>query len=161
MRGIPPKLTETEVVSLLLQVGVPVPVFWYSPSIRNSHQENRGYAFIGFDPGGWELPYLQSLIQMEPSLGLQLERSTACSAQMVNNAVIWDKVNTTSRRNLWRAQVANNPQMAATQGWPLQQAAPPHLPAPQFQQQRMLQGADFPPEQEPAWNVQMPVLPAH
>ena len=22
-------------------------------SARNSHQENRGYAFIGFDPGGW------------------------------------------------------------------------------------------------------------
>ncbi|CAE7696776.1 unnamed protein product, partial [Symbiodinium sp. CCMP2456] len=53
MRGIPPKLTEIEVVSLLFQIGVPVPVFWYVPSIRNSHQENRGYAFIGFDAGGW------------------------------------------------------------------------------------------------------------
>ncbi|CAE7703714.1 Icl1d [Symbiodinium sp. CCMP2592] len=68
------KAAEMEVVSLLFQIGVPVPVFWYVPSIRNSHQENRGYAFIGFDPGGWELPYLQSLVQTEPSLGLRLER---------------------------------------------------------------------------------------
>jgi len=144
MRGIPQRMTETEVVSSLYQMGVPLPAFWYVPSIRNSHQENRGYAFIGFERGGWELPYLHTLVRNDPALGLELERSTACSAQMVNNAELWTRIQHFSKKDVWRARTLSGYMLEA-----MRQQGLPTIPPASLPQQAAAQAVWNPMEHQP------------
>mmetsp|Transcript_3371 Transcript_3371/g.7927 ORF Transcript_3371/g.7927 Transcript_3371/m.7927 type:complete len:218 (+) Transcript_3371:105-758(+) len=90
LRGIPRGMREDELVRFLQTLGFPKPTFWYVPSIRKTYQENRGYAFVGYDPQ--TLYTVSQLLHCRPGHQFRLERSTAISEQMVNNAMLWDNI---------------------------------------------------------------------
>eukprot|EP00439_Symbiodinium_sp_Y106_P005110 s3751_g1.t1 len=86
IRGLPLKLTEDEVVELLLALGFPVPIFWYLPVSRKPSQHNRGYGFLRFSSRQLEDAMH---VAARSSRRLQAERSTAVPTDMVNNVELW------------------------------------------------------------------------
>eukprot|EP00440_Ansanella_granifera_P059888 gb/GFBE01064908.1/.p1 GENE.gb/GFBE01064908.1/~~gb/GFBE01064908.1/.p1 ORF type:complete len:167 (+),score=26.88 gb/GFBE01064908.1/:1-501(+) len=91
LRGVPTHLSEAAVVFGLKELGVPKPALWYVPGIRKAHQQNRGYAFIGFAPGSSDFWAMYEIVKEGRSTWqLQMEKSTVSEQRMTNNLQLWD-----------------------------------------------------------------------